>query len=162
MRAMALVDAPAHRKDLLALKVGDDAGVELLLARGLAQAGSGELKAARATLVALREMAGKSKPEDDHGYPPIMANMLDGAILAQEGRTGPALEQLRAAAQAYEALPFDFGPPATAKPPRELLGEVLLAAGRKDEARAEFEKALASAPERRASVAGRTQATAAP
>jgi tetratricopeptide (TPR) repeat protein len=162
MRAMALVDAPAHRKDLLALKVGDDAGVELLLARGLAQAGSGELKAARATLVALREMAGKSKPEDDHGYPPIMANMLDGAILAQEGKTGPALEQLRAAAQAYEALPFDFGPPATAKPPRELLGEVLLAAGRKDEARAEFEKALASAPERRASVAGRTQATAAP
>jgi len=43
-----------------------------------------------------------------------------------------------------------------------LLGEVLLAAGRKDEARAAFEKALASAPERRASLAGRTQAGAAP
>ena len=80
--------------------------------------------------------------------------MLEGAILAKEGKTEPALAKLRAAAQAYEALPFDYGPPATAKPPRELLGDVLLAAGRKDEARAEFEKALASAPERRASVMG--------
>jgi tetratricopeptide (TPR) repeat protein len=162
MRAIALVDARAHRKELLALKVGDDPGAELLLSRGLAQADGGALKPARATLAALRALAAKSAPADDHGYPPIMADMLEGAILAKEGKTEPALVRLRAAAQAYEALPFDYGPPATAKPPRELLGDLLLAAGRKDEARAEFEKALASAPERRASVMGRTQATAAP
>src|SRR6478735_5440264 len=162
MRAMALVDSPAHRKQLLGVKVGEDPGVELLLARGLAQANAGKSSAARATLVDLRKVAAKSASSDDHGYPPIMADMLEGAILAKEGKTEPALAKLRAAAQAYEALPFDYGPPATAKPPRELLGDVLLAAGRKDEARAEFEKALASAPERRASVMGRTQATAAP
>jgi len=162
MRAMALVDSPAHRKQLLGVKVGEDPGVELLLARGLAQANAGKSSAARATLADLRKFAAKPASSDDHGYPPIMADMLEGAILAKEGKTEPALAKLRAAAQAYEALPFDYGPPATAKPPRELLGDVLLAAGRKDEARAEFEKALASAPERRASVMGRTQATAAP
>jgi len=43
-----------------------------------------------------------------------------------------------------------------------LLAEVLLAAGRRSEAAFEFGKALASAPQRRASLAGRMRANAAP
>jgi len=161
MRAMTLVDGSAHRKELLALPVADERGPELLFARGLAQADDGALDAAHATLEALRALA-KEAGGDDRAYPPIMASMLEGAIDAREGRLEPALATLRAAALAYEAQPYDFGPPATVKPPRELLGEVLLAAGRKAEAHAEFERALASAPQRRASLAGRSSAGAAP
>jgi len=72
------------------------------------------------------------------------------------------VDTLEQASADYDAQPFDFGPPATVKPPRELLGELLLAAGHKDEARAQFERALVSAPERRLSLAGRAQATAKP
>jgi predicted negative regulator of RcsB-dependent stress response len=95
-------------------------------------------------------------------YPRIMARMLEGALAARGGNLDAALTVLQAAAQEYEAQPFDFGPPATVKPPRELLGEVLLAAGRKDEARAAFQAALASAPERRASLAGLAASGGAP
>jgi Flp pilus assembly protein TadD len=83
-----------------------------------------------------------------------MARMLEGALLARRGDTARALELLRAAATDFDAQPVDYGPPRTVKPPRELLGELLLAAGRKDEARAQFERALAAAPQRRAALAG--------
>lgn len=47
-----------------------------------------------------------------------------------------------------------FGPPIIDKPTRELLGEFLLRRDRKDEAHAEFEKALAGTPGRRLAVQG--------
>jgi tetratricopeptide (TPR) repeat protein len=162
LREMALVDSPAQRAELLARTDGAGATDTLLLARGLAQLEGGDLPAAQATLAALRKFALPTTKGDETIYPSIMARMLEGAILAREGKLDAGLGLLRAAAQDYDAQPFDFGPPRTVKPPRELLGEVLLAAGRKDEARAQFELALKSAPERRAALAGRAQAAAAP
>jgi tetratricopeptide (TPR) repeat protein len=164
MRAMALVDAPAHRKLLLAdsKRAGDDAG--LLFARGWAQLDAGELRAARgsakelAALVAPKAGAG-ADADDNLTYPRIMARLLDGALLVREGKAEQGLEVMRAATKEFEAQPVEFGPPVTVKPPRELLGEALLAAGRKAEAKAEFERALAAAPERRASKAGLAQAS---
>ena len=53
-----------------------------------------------------------------------------------------------------------FGPPVLQKPSAELLGEELLAAGRKAEAADAFRAALAAAPNRRLSVRGLAGATA--
>jgi hypothetical protein len=158
MRELALVDAPAHRAALLADTAAYDATAELMLARGLAQLEAGDTAAARKSLAALQGLAQPTTTGEETVYPRIMAGMLEGALLAREGQLEPGLARLRAAAQDFDAQPFDFGPPATLKPPRELLGEVLLAAGRKTEAHAEFERALATAPLRRAALAGRERA----
>ena len=169
MREMALVDSPAQRKALLkAAKPRRDDTASLVLARGLAaleQGDKSEAKHALASLAAelaafLAKSVVEENPPPRDPYLGIMADMLSGALDAREGRLDEGLAKLRKAAGAYDALPFDFGPPATVKPPRELLGEVLLAAGRKAEAKAEFEKALASAPERKASLAGKAAAAA--
>jgi tetratricopeptide (TPR) repeat protein len=159
LQAMALVDSPAQRGALLARAPGDQAGAALWLARGLAALDAGGTAPARAALARLQPAA---EGEDGGPFLRIMAGMLEGAILAREGDTALALERLRAAATQFDAQPVDYGPPRTVKPPRELLAEVLLAAGRKDEARAEFARALAGAPQRRAALAGLAAAGAAP
>jgi predicted RNA polymerase sigma factor len=46
---------------------------------------------------------------------------------------------------------FEFGPPTPPKPTHELYGELLRKAGRKEEAREQFERTLQRAPGRRAS-----------
>jgi tetratricopeptide (TPR) repeat protein len=132
-------------------------------ADGLVKVGARDFAAARADLAAVREQAAAPAEANDNGrtaaYLSVMAKMLDGAIAAGEGRSEEGLKLVTTAAEEFDGIPFDFGPPATIKPPRELLGEMLLAAGRKDEARVEFERALKSAPERRPSAVGRDAAS---
>jgi hypothetical protein len=70
------------------------------------------------------------------------------------GRTDDGLALLRKAATAEAALPTPFGPPALQKPSYELLGDELLALGRKAEAVEAYGQALAAAPGRRLSLAG--------
>jgi len=53
-----------------------------------------------------------------------------------------------------DKLPIAFGPPTIDKPSHELLGEFLLRRSRKDEAHAEFEKAVARTPGRRLTEQG--------
>jgi tetratricopeptide (TPR) repeat protein len=72
--------------------------------------------------------------------------------LAKGGEAG--IETLRGAAAAEEKMPYEFGPPAIDKPSYELLGEALLSMKRPVDASAAFEKALARAPERTASLRG--------
>jgi tetratricopeptide (TPR) repeat protein len=151
LQEMALVDSPAQRAGLLAREPDAKAGAGLLLARGLAALAQGQEDIAQAALARLQPAA---EAKDAGPLLRIMARMLEGAMLARRGDTTRAVELLRAAAADFDAQPVDYGPPRTVKPPRELLGEVLLAAGRKDEARAEFERALAGAPQRRAALAG--------
>lgn len=64
------------------------------------------------------------------------------------------------AAKRCDMLLFDFGPPATVKPPHELAGELLLQAGRPKEALAEFDLTLKVAPNRALSLLGRARALA--
>jgi len=151
LQEMALVDSPAQRDALLARDADPKAGAGLLLARGLAALQQGKTAPAQAALARLKASA---DGPDAGPFLRIMVGMLDGALAARAGDTARAVELLRAAATDFDAQPVDYGPPRTLKPPRELLGEVLLAAGRKAEARAEFERALAGAPQRRAALAG--------
>jgi tetratricopeptide (TPR) repeat protein len=58
----------------------------------------------------------------------------------------------------HDAIPFQFGPPRTGKPPRELLGELLLRQGNATEALAAFDRALQQAPNRALSLLGRARA----
>jgi tetratricopeptide (TPR) repeat protein len=77
------------------------------------------------------------------------------ALLAEQAADLSSAEKLlRQAVGLEEGLPISFGPPTIDKPTHELLGEFLLRRGRKDEAHAEFEKALASTPGRRLAKAG--------
>jgi hypothetical protein len=94
---------------------------------------------------------------DDHEF----AAWLDRAVAQGEavialagGDSARGIELLRAGADAEAALPIPFGPPVLAKPSIELLGDELLAMGRRSEAAAAYRKALASAPNRRRSVDG--------
>ncbi|MFL0357171.1 hypothetical protein ACI5KX_11920 [Erythrobacter sp. GH1-10] len=88
-------------------------------------------------------------------------NWLDRAVAQAEavltlsnGDVDAGLAMLRAAAEAEMALPKAFGPPRIAKPSYELLGEQLLALGRKEEAAEAFRRSLEFAPGRRLSLAG--------
>ena len=94
---------------------------------------------------------------DDHES----AAWLDRAVAQGEavvalarGEHDLGVELLQAAAKAEAALPVPFGPPVLAKPSAELLGDELLAKGRKAEAAIAYRQALAAAPNRRRSVEG--------
>ena len=101
---------------------------------------------------------------DDHES----AAWLDRAVAQGEavvalarGEQGLGIQLLQAAANVEAALPVPFGPPVLAKPSAEMLGDELLAKGRKADAAAAYRQALAAAPNRRRSVEG-LKASAAP
>jgi tetratricopeptide (TPR) repeat protein len=79
---------------------------------------------------------------------------LSGLLALADGKPDEGLRLLRAAADAEDNMPFEFGPPAIAKPTAELLGEELLKLRKNDEARAAFERAEARAPGRTLTAAG--------
>jgi tetratricopeptide (TPR) repeat protein len=81
---------------------------------------------------------------------------LRGLLAIHDGQTDEGLADLRAAADAEDALPFEFGPPAVLKPTHELLGEALLALGRRAEAAVLFRRAAERTPGRRLVLAGLT------
>jgi tetratricopeptide (TPR) repeat protein len=104
----------------------------------------------------------KEFPDDDTFLPWVDRAVAQGeavAVLAQ-GRSDDGIQLLRKAAEAESALPPPFGPPALQKPSYELLGDELLALGRKSEAADAYRQALAAAPNRRLSVLGLKAATA--
>src|SRR5207247_3611178 len=69
------------------------------------------------------------------------------ALLAEQDGDFAGAERLTLQAVGLEdKLPIAFGPPTIDKPSHEILGEFLLRRGRKDEACAEFDKALSRTP----------------
>jgi hypothetical protein len=100
-------------------------------------------------------------PDDDSSVPWVDRAVAQGeAVVAlADGRTDAGIELLRNASEAEAALPPPFGPPALQKPSYELLGDELLALGRKAEAAEAYRRALAAAPGRRLSLAGLKAAT---
>jgi hypothetical protein len=98
----------------------------------------------------------KEFPDDDTALPWVDRAVAQGeAVVAlAQGRADEGLQLLRKAAEAEVALPPPFGPPALQKPSYEMLGDELLALGRKAEAAEAYRRALAAAPGRRLSVLG--------
>jgi tetratricopeptide (TPR) repeat protein len=90
----------------------------------------------------------------------IMAAELRALIALQARDADQAVTILREAAAAEDSMPSEFGPPVVVKPPRELLGEILLDLDRPAEAQAEFERALRLAPKRALALLGLGRAAA--
>jgi len=105
-----------------------------------------------------RAFIAQPEPADAGGRPYFQE--VRGLIAIADGKPDEGLRLLRAAADAEDSMPFEFGPPAIVKPTAELLGEQLLKLGKKDEARAAFERAAARTPGRTLTVAGLTAAGA--
>jgi tetratricopeptide (TPR) repeat protein len=79
----------------------------------------------------------------------IMATALEGTIRYYEGDRAAGIARLREAIAAADHEEFEYGPPWSVKPLDELLGELQLADGQREEAAAAFEKTLAVYPNRR-------------
>ncbi len=117
---------------------------------------------ARITPLLLDELD-KAGAHDPSARAMVEAMRLQGKALVElgGGNASGALATLEAAASVEEGAPLEFGPPAVAKPSRELLGDVLSKLGRRAEAAAAYRAALARMPGRRLSVEGLALAEAA-
>ena len=130
-------------------------------ARGItAGAETGEARAALARLQARTEaarLASKGVVADWHDnvtgaeleQAAIMAAALGGTIQYYEGDRTHGIARVREAIAVADHEEFEYGPPWSVKPLDELLGDLLLADGHRDEAAAAFEKTLAVYPNRR-------------
>ena len=80
--------------------------------------------------------------EDGYLVSTIMARELEALLLYRDGKADAAIELLRTAAADEQGRALVYGPPHIPKPPNELLGEMLLAQGRPEEAVTGFEQSL--------------------
>lgn len=154
----------------LQLPAGRFEYARFVLAYGHALASRHDAVAAKAALAEMRAsrqaIAGalkKELPDEEQLIP-----WLDRAIAQTEaidllaaGRNPEGIAALRRAAEAEQAMPVVFGPPLVQKLGWELLGDELLADGKKSEAAAAYGKALKMAPGRRTATIGLKAATGA-
>jgi tetratricopeptide (TPR) repeat protein len=112
-----------------------------------------ELEAVGQEVTEIQTKRGDSDPSY-RVRPEIFLLAAQALLYEQEGDSARTERLLHQAVGLEEKLPISFGPPTIDKPTHELLGEFLLRHGRKDEAHAEFEKALARTPGRRLAEQG--------
>lgn len=138
------------------------ARVTAAFAEGYSAAMRGDAEGLRASLAAFDGLSSSSGPLTET---PTREEVLEMELRAlqhwREGEREAAIDLARKAAEAEASMPFEFGPPFIEKPAYELLGELLLEAGRVAEARAAFETALDRTPNRAAVWTGLKAATAA-
>jgi tetratricopeptide (TPR) repeat protein len=164
MRAMAAVESASYAREYAGREPAPGGQPRDLgwahFARGLAQATQGDVAGATGSLKAMQAVLAEPAPAGADAwaagerYLQAMQQMLEGAIAHARGDTEGGLARVRAAAATLDAMPFDFGPPATLKPVHELAGDLLLAAGRSGEAAQEYALALKWAPRRALSETG--------
>jgi hypothetical protein len=137
-------------------------------ARGLAAADSGDVRGARAALAQLDDRVDSAQvvpvgenrnwfdalTENEIGQARALATALEGAIEFTEGQHAAGIARVREAIAATAHMEFEYGPPWSAKPFDELLGELLLTDGQRDEAAEAFRHVLATYPNRRLAVEG--------
>ena len=137
------------------------------LAVGMAAARKGDTTGARRIHAGMSGRTRASRTSAGGHFVPgldaaeVMADLLRATILVTTLQYDSAIVVATGAAEREAALPFEFGPPETIKPPYELLGELLLVAQRPKDARRAFDKALARTPNRSRSVLGMARAHAA-
>jgi len=178
MRAAYVVETRQWKSDAAALKVPSD-GMHRdldLFVTGMAAAQNGDRAGAEKALAEMSpaEDAAKGAPGGSahmHGggaamsyasgrasADTVLLRLLDAQILFSKGQRDRAIAAAKAAAAAEDGLNYEFGPPDVVKPAHELLGEMLLAAGKPADARKEFDAALARYPGRALSLLGLARA----
>ena len=137
----------------------DDPDVRAYLAFGTGYAAAMRAdRAAAARSLAAIENAIARAGEPAGEYAPILRLELSALVLEASGDPTRAIAAAREAARLDDAVPLPFGPPATIKPPHELAGELYLAHGKPNDARREFQLALARTPRRPTALLGLAQA----
>lgn len=125
-------------------------------ARGLGSARAGDAAGARAAIGRLGEL-NRSLP-DDHGYWAMTTDAqrraIDAWLRFEAGDEDGAIRAMRAAADLEDSVDKHPVTPSSPLPTRELLGEMLLRAGRAGEALAAFEASLEISPGRLNSLSG--------
>jgi tetratricopeptide (TPR) repeat protein len=165
MRLRYLLDTDDWRGEIagwaLPKNAGPSARLDFAFARVLTEIERGKADEVRLALSELEkvggEVAGNESKNPDPSYrlrPSVFLLEARALFAEREGDLAGSEKLLRQAVALEETLPIDFGPPTIEKPTHELLGEFLLRRGRKDEARGEFEKALARTPGRRSAEQG--------
>jgi predicted Zn-dependent protease len=119
-----------------------------------------EAERARAKLSAMRQSV--ESGGDAYAAKPfaIMENQVASAVQLARGQMAEAVRLAKQAADIESTLSAPSGPPEPIKPALEFYGEVLLDAGRPDEAVAAFQQELLRTPKRTPSVEGLARATA--
>jgi tetratricopeptide (TPR) repeat protein len=141
-----------------------DAAVDLFTV-GLSDLKRGERVGAERALADLAILNGNRAPpapglERDE-VPDILQMELQALVRQAGGALDDAVRMLRQASALEDRVAGEFGPPADVKPVHELLGEMLLEAGRARDAQGEFARALELAPKRALSLLGLGRAAAA-
>jgi tetratricopeptide (TPR) repeat protein len=134
-----------------------------VFARGLATAvtGSGEAQEAVATLQDVSQQVADAPIPFAASMAPVLeiqALEIEAAASASRGQLDEAIATMRQATRREEAMPVPPGPPPLIKPSHELLGDILLKAGRHEEAAQAFATSLFRHPGRAQSVEGAAQA----
>ena len=156
-----------------AMQVVDSTGITSIgyfavhdFARGLAAIGNQNKDAARTALAQLRARIDSAHvvPTGENWYSALsesdlsqaraLGTALEGAIEFADGQHASGIAKVREAISATALMEFEYGPPWSAKPFDELLGELLLADGQQVEAGAAFQRVLATSPNRRLSMEG--------
>jgi tetratricopeptide (TPR) repeat protein len=156
-----------------AMQVVDSSGITSIgyfavhdFARGLAAINHNDTAAARTALAQLHaridaahvvpvgENWFSALSENDLAQARALAAALEGAIVFADGQHAAGIARVKEAISATALMEFEYGPPWSAKPFDELLGELLLADGQEAEAAAAFQRVLVTYPNRRLSVEG--------
>ena len=170
MRGTAMIESRAQRAAAASrgIDLSDVGSLRgwAVFARGLQRVGDGDIAQARRHLAALElvqrdSLADKASDARTNTQLAVMHDMLAAAIAQAAGDSARARRLLDAADTAWDALPFDFGPPTTSKPAHELHGDILLAQGEPKLALAQYEIVLKGAPQRRLALRGRARALSA-
>ncbi len=132
-----------------------------LFAIGMSAARRGDVGLARMAREALAERAQSEREGDLRPAIAIMEREVAALIELAAGRRDQAVMILRGATRRELELPAPFGLPAPIKPAPELLGDVLLEAGRPRDAIEAFSQALGRNARRSLSLLGLARAAAA-
>jgi tetratricopeptide (TPR) repeat protein len=155
--------------DPVTVPAGPYAATRLTLAYGEAMAAATAAAVAKATpgpglapfqaaAARLHETATRASGPAARKRADLLVAQVDALLAIREGKKEEGIARLRQAAAEEEGMPFEFGPPAIEKPTWELLGDELQALGRNAEAETAYQAALARAPGRTSSLAGRLRA----
>ncbi|MFQ5537448.1 MAG: hypothetical protein ACE5GJ_08350 [Gemmatimonadota bacterium] len=124
---------------------------------GYAAVMRGDGAGAQAALRRMEELRPASPEKSPRDW--IAREEIRTLLALDAGDTAGALKILVKAAEVEEGLPFEFGPPASLKPPHELLGEILLKTGAATGAARAFRRALEMTPGRTLAKEGLEEAS---